>query len=104
MGWLYSLIVRVLSLMKSLNIHYFSLLSLSKCEHTENVSGMQLPLWWISQILKCEHTENVSGMQPIHVLVIVHFECEHTENVSGMQHFDEAAGVNTSIKRIINNK
>lgn len=37
MGWLYSLIVRVLPLMKSLNIHPVSLLSLSRCEHTENV-------------------------------------------------------------------
>ena len=41
MGWLYSLIVRVLPLMKSPNIHPVSLLQLSRCEHTENAGDIQ---------------------------------------------------------------
>lgn len=58
-GWLYSLIVRDLPLMKSPNSQSLSLLSLSRCEHTENTGDLQLREQTNIKFDRCEHTENV---------------------------------------------
>ena len=47
------------------NIHNVSLLSLSRCEHTENVGDIQ-PINGVKGLsIRCEHTENVGGEQQV---------------------------------------
>ena len=63
MGWLYSLIVRVLLLMKSLIQVTFNLLSQLRCENTEIGGGIQLDVIPKDAAPGCENTEIGGGIQ-----------------------------------------